>query len=375
MPKPILLYTDIWSQSAKDFTDQILETPENEAIEIWMNSPGGSVTAGWAMIAALSEHKNDVNISVMGDASSMAFFMLLFADNVLAYDTSNFLVHRASSWFEDIAEEFKKDIENRNKLIRKKLEARIDEEKFKKVTGKTFDDIFDMENRLDVRLTAKEAKKIGLVDKVIKLDVKKRTEIESRYFNDIAALATPNTNSKSNKMRILSKAFGKDDPVLLATIDDSQFAYSKLEKGELIKAIGEGDHKPISGTFEAKDKIITVVDNKITAVEDIDNKQIQLDKLTEQVTALSEAVSKIGEKEPKKEVAEDENQKRINALTKQITDLTAVLDKAKITKSDPDLPAGEFKDDIEIEDERDLREKLVAQQNESHEAKIKSRGA
>ena len=159
MAKPILLYTDIWSNSAKEFTEQILETPESEAIDIWMNSPGGSVTAGWAMIAALNEHNSDVNISVMGDASSMAFFMLLFADNVIAYDSSNFLVHRAASWFEDMGEEFKKDIENRNKIIRKKLEARIDEEKFEEVTGKTFDDIFDMETRLDVRLTAQQAKK------------------------------------------------------------------------------------------------------------------------------------------------------------------------------------------------------------------------
>ncbi len=374
MANPILLYTEIYPAVAEAFTEKVLDTPKDETIYTWINGPGGSLSAGWSMLAVLNDR--DVNMTVTGDASSFYFYMLMFANHVTAFDTSNFLIHRAGSMWESMmSEDQLKEVESRNKIIRKKLEARIDEDKFKKVTGKTFDDIFSMDGYLDVRLTAKEAKKIGLVDKVIKLDVKKRTEIESRYFNDIAALATPNTNSNSNKMGILSKAFGKDDPVLLATINDSQFAYSKLEKGELIKAIGEGDHKPISGTFEAKDKTITVVDNKITAVEDIDNKQIQLDKLTEQVTALSEAVSKIGEKEPKKDVAEDENQKRINALTKQITDLTAVLDKAKITKSDPDLPAGEFKDDIEIEDERDLREKLVAQQNESHEAKIKSRGA
>lgn len=369
MPKPILLYTDIWSRSAEDFTNQILETPENESIDIWMNSPGGSVTAGWAMIAALSEHKNDVNISVMGDASSMAFFMLLFADNVTAYDTSTFLVHRAASWFEDMGEEFKKDIANRNKIIRKKLEARIDEKKFTEVTGKTFDDIFDMENRLDVRLTAKEAKKIGLVSKVIKLDVKKRTEIESRYFNDIAALAIPSTNSKSNKMgkSLKERIFGDKDSVLLASIGETQFVYSKIEKGEKIKATGAGDHEPISGTFEADDKKVTVVNNEITAVDEIDVGTKELDILKAEFEELKE--NQITVPEIKEVIDELQAKHKI-----EIDALKSDLKKAKITVSKPTLPEGEFKDDgVDGEEALTLREKLAAYQDEMHEDKIKTR--
>ena len=380
MSKPILLYTSIWAEESEDITNQILEAPENESIEIWMNSPGGSVTSGWAIIAALQNR--ETNITVVGDASSMAFIILLFSDNVTAYDSANFLIHRAASWWEDVMNEDElKDIENRNKVIRKKLEARIDEEKFEKVTGKTFDDIFDMENRLNVRLTAKDAKKIGLVDKVIKLDVRKRTEIESRYFNDIAALASPNkqnnNNSNSNKMgkSIKEIIFGDKDPILLASIGETQFAYGKLEIGSKIKATGKDEKDPISGTFEAEEKQITVVDNEITAINELDKKQVQLDKLSEQVTALSEVISKIGEKEPEKEIKEDKNQKEIDALTKQVTDLTAVLEKAKITASKPDLPAGEFKDDSVKDEELTMREKLALEQKEMHDKKLKSRDA
>ena len=371
MPKPILLYTDIWSQSAKDFTDQILETPEKESVNIWMNSPGGSLTAGWAMIAALSEHEGDVNISVMGDASSMAFIMLLFADNITAYDTSNFLVHRAASWWESsMNEDERKDVEARNKIIRKKLEARIDETKFEKVTGKTFDDIFSMDDRLNVRLTAKEAKKIGLVDKVIKLDVKKRTEIESRYFNDIAALATPNTNSKSNKMgkSLKEMIFGDKDPVLLASIGETQFVYSKIEKGEKIKATGAGDHDPISGTFEADNKSVTVVDNEITAVTEVDARAKDFDDLKAEFEEFKE--NQITVPEIKEVIDELEAKHKI-----EIDALKADLTKAKITVSKPDLPAGEFNGDDVVDDgdELTLREKLALTQRKQYEDKIKAR--
>jgi len=190
MAKPIILYDVIDSDSAKKITENIIEHPENEPLEIWMNSPGGSVSAGWSILAALQKNRGKKNITVMGDASSFAFFMLLFSDKNIAYDTSNFLIHRAASFLEELMNDDElKDIEERNNILRSKLENRIDQQKFISVTGKTFDEIFSMENRIDVRLNAMQAKEIGLIDEVIKLDVKKRKDLDLKYFMDIAALA------------------------------------------------------------------------------------------------------------------------------------------------------------------------------------------
>ncbi len=369
MAKPILLYDYIHSALAESFTEKVFEHPKDESIEIWVNGPGGSLSAGWSMLAAL--HDRDVNITVTGDASSFYFFMLLFSDNNTAFDTSNFLVHRAASFWEEImTEEELKEVENRNKIIRKKLEARIDENKFIEVTGKTFDDIFDMENRLDVRLTAQQAKKIGLVDKVIKLNVKKRAEIESRYFHDIAALANPiqsNNNSKSNKMgKLTDLIFGEKDPVLIAQIEETQFVYSKLEKGTKIKATGKEDVKPISGTFEADNKQVTVVENEITAIVEIDNSKKEIDSLKVKIEAFEKNQITVNDI---KEVF-DEYQKKHDS---EMKDLKDILAKAKITTSKPNLPKGEFKDEP-VTDDLTLREKLAIEQNKAHEAKLKKRG-
>ena len=291
MAKPILLYTSIWEETAKDITEQILEYPEGEPLDIWMNTPGGSITSGWSIIAALNERNIDVNYTIVGDASSFGFIMLLFGKNNKAYDTSNFLFHRAASWAEDwMNEDELKDVEQRNKVIRKKLESRIDESIFIEVTGKSFDDIFDMDSRIDVRLNAQQAKKIGLIDSIVKLDSKKRQELESRYFADITALEVTQkqlvTNKINNKMgKLTDLIFGEKDSLLVAQIGDSQFVYTKLEKDAKIKAIGK-DAKPISGTFEADNKQVTVVENVITAISDIDKKDAKILALEAKIETL-----------------------------------------------------------------------------------------
>jgi ATP-dependent Clp protease protease subunit len=378
MAKPILLYTSIWDDTATDITNQILEATEGEGIDIWINSPGGSVPAGYSILAALQESKEQVSMTVMGDASSMAFFALLFADNTKAYDTANFLIHRAASYWEDfMSEDELKDIQARNKVLRKKLESKIDEDIFEDVTGKTFDEIFDMETRIDVRLTAKQAKKIGLIDEVVKLDVKKRKEIESRYYNDIAALSTKAINTNINNMgnKLKDLLFGEKDPILTATIGDRQFVYSKIEAGASVKPTGKGEQAAISGTFEAEGKSITVTDNEITAVSEIDARQEELKVLKVELEALkkdqltAEAVAEVIIENNKAYDA------KITALEAKNKELGDALAKAKITTSNPTLPEGEFQNDGSQSEALSLREKLVAAQNKAHEEKVKKREA
>lgn len=368
MPKPILLYTSIWESTAKDITEQILEYPDGEPLDIWMNTPGGSVTAGWSIIAALNEKNIDVNYTVVGDASSFGFIMLLFGKNNKSYDTSNFLIHRAASWFEDyMTEDELKDVEQRNKVIRKKLESRIDENIFIEVTGKTFDDIFSMETRLDVRLTAQQAKKIGLIDSIVKLDSKKREEIESRYFNEIAALSI-NNNSNVNKKKmgkLTDLIFGEKDPVLIAQIGETQFAYSKIEVGTKIKAVGKGEHEPISGTFEAEDKKITVVDNEITAVTEFDKKQKEIDALKAELKAVKDG--QITAEDVREVVAELQKQH-----SKEMAEIKAILNKAKLSVSKPELPEGEFVDEP-VDTTLTMEEKLLIEQKAIQEKRIKER--
>jgi len=343
MAKPILLYTSIWEEQAENITNQILEAPEDEPVEIWMNTPGGSVTAGWSIMAAINEKKLDVNFTVLGDASSMGAYLLLFGKHNKAYDVSNFLFHRAASMLEPImSDEELENIGNRNKIIRKKMSSRIDEALFTEVTGKTFDDMFSMDDRLDIRLNAQQAKKIGLIDEIVKLDVRKKAEIESRFMADLAAISYPEkviTNKNVNIMgKLTDYLFGEKDSLLVAAIGETQFVYTKLEMQAKIKPIGK-DARPISGTFDADNKSITVVENEITAIVEVDKSKAELEAVKAELKALKE----------NQITAEDIAEVLVKLQEKQeaeIAALKAEFGKAKLSVSQPKLPLGEFKQEV-----------------------------
>tara|TARA_R110000796_G_scaffold60642_9_gene140319 strand:- start:8394 stop:9341 length:948 start_codon:yes stop_codon:yes gene_type:complete len=163
MAKELYLYNPIYSYTAEDFM-RSLEENKDEEITLRMNTPGGSVFDGYGMLAKMKEHGN-VTIMLDGMAASMGAFMLPFAKKVIAYDLAKVMIHRADAYTGGDETRIK-NLADINKTLRAKFEKRVDKDKFLEVTGKTFDDVFNASERLDIWLTAKDAKKIGLIDEV-----------------------------------------------------------------------------------------------------------------------------------------------------------------------------------------------------------------
>lgn len=178
MAKELYLYNPIFSFTAEELISQIEDNSGSE-VTIRTNSPGGSVFSGWGIIAKMIEHGN-VTIKVDGMAASMAAFMLLFANKVEALDVSKIMIHRADMDVTD--EESKKFLKSVNDQIKSKLTAKIDGDKLKEITGYSIEDIFAAEKRLDVWLSAKEARQIGLVDKITKVDPQEIKAFNDRFY-------------------------------------------------------------------------------------------------------------------------------------------------------------------------------------------------
>lgn len=177
----ILFYSAIFDFTAAEFINKLGEIPKDQDVTVRLNSPGGSVFAGWGIIAALQERTGRNILKVDGNASSMAFFMVPFFDEVQALDVTNFMIHRADAYIEN--EDDQKWLDEINKTLRSKLEKRIDPDSFAEVTGVTFDEIYKGETRREIWITAKQAKKLGLVDKVVRLEPR---EIEAINKNLVA---------------------------------------------------------------------------------------------------------------------------------------------------------------------------------------------
>lgn len=193
MAKEILLYGPIFSQSSADFINAINEVGEDEELIVRVNTPGGEVAAGWGMVAKFKEFKGKKTVKIDGQAMSMGFMFAAYADDVDALDVSQFMLHRAAypSWYEKefMTEDEKENLQNMNKSLESAIKAKIDVKKFEGIFGKKMKDIFSMDDRINVYMTAKQAKEIGLVSSISKITPQKKAELKSELDSVILKYA------------------------------------------------------------------------------------------------------------------------------------------------------------------------------------------
>ncbi len=131
-------------------------------IQFYINSPGGSVTAGLAIYDTMQYIKADVSTICIGLAASMGSFLLAAGakGKRIALPNAEIMVHQPSSGFRGQATDIQIHAENimRTKERLNRLYAQH--------TGKTVEEIHDALER-DRFMTAEEAKEFGIIDSVI----------------------------------------------------------------------------------------------------------------------------------------------------------------------------------------------------------------
>ncbi|MCQ2483959.1 MAG: ATP-dependent Clp endopeptidase proteolytic subunit ClpP [Clostridia bacterium] len=137
------------------------QDPEKD-ISLYINSPGGSVTAGMAIYDTMQYIKCDVSTICMGMAASMGAFLLSSGakGKRIALPNSEIMIHQPLGGAQGQATEIEIAAQH---IIRtkKKLNTILAEN-----TGKTVEQIAADTDR-DNWLTAQEAMEYGLVDKVL----------------------------------------------------------------------------------------------------------------------------------------------------------------------------------------------------------------
>ena len=172
MDRIIFLGTSINDDVANIVIAQLLflesDNPERD-IHIYINSPGGSVSAGLAIYDTMQFLKSPVNTTCMGLAASMGSFLLAAGTKGKrsALPHARIMIHQPSGGASGSAADI--EIQAREILyLRSKMN-----ELFAKHTGRNVEQIErDMDR--DRFMSADEAKEYGLVDHV----VAHRTEIE-----------------------------------------------------------------------------------------------------------------------------------------------------------------------------------------------------
>jgi ATP-dependent Clp protease, protease subunit len=173
----VMLDTDVSEHSSSLIVAQMLflesENPDADIL-FYINSPGGSVTAGLAIYDTMQFIKPDVSTIVLGQACSMGSFLAQAGapGKRIVLPESRTMIHRVSSGtpgtrgsvhvqelqFEDAKRSFEES---------QRLNERLTELYVRHNTaGKTYDELFgDM--KFDTFLSAEQAVEYGLADQVV----------------------------------------------------------------------------------------------------------------------------------------------------------------------------------------------------------------
>jgi len=93
---PIDSWGEWWGVSAKEFTRVLDELPEDtQEIRVLINSPGGEVWEGIAIMNALRSHPAKITAVVEGIAASSASFIAVAADELVMMQNSQLYIHNA----------------------------------------------------------------------------------------------------------------------------------------------------------------------------------------------------------------------------------------------------------------------------------------
>ncbi len=171
----IFLGTPIDDMVANLIVAQLLlldsENPEKD-IMLYINSPGGSVTAGLAIFDTMQHIRADVNTICLGQAASMGAFLLAAGTpgKRMALPHSRVLIHQPLGGAQGQATDIQIQAAEIGRIKRTLNEL------LAKHTGQSFKKI-EKDTDRDYIMTPEEALEYGMVDKVI-------TKIEKKVVSD-----------------------------------------------------------------------------------------------------------------------------------------------------------------------------------------------
>lgn len=173
----VMLDTDVSEHSASLVISQLLfleaEDPDKDIL-LYINSPGGLVTAGLAIYDTMQFIKPDVSTIVLGQACSMGSFLAQAGapGKRFVLPESRTMIHRVSSGTPSTrgsvhVQELEMEDVMRSFNESKRLNERLTQLYVKHNTaGKTYEELFET-MKFDTFLSAHEAVAFGLADKVV----------------------------------------------------------------------------------------------------------------------------------------------------------------------------------------------------------------
>ncbi len=157
----VLIYDEIgaYGVSAKGFLAELGALPDDAAIDLRLNSPGGSVFDAVAIFNALKRHTGEVTVWIDGIAASAASYVAMAGDTIIMPENAFLMIHDPSGLVMGTAEDMRSTAEALDKVKGSLIQG------YAAKSGKPDADIAAL-MAAETWLDAKDALDLGLIDRI-----------------------------------------------------------------------------------------------------------------------------------------------------------------------------------------------------------------
>lgn len=294
--------------SANSFKQDLDDLGDVKNINLYINSPGGSVSDGLAIASMLKRHKAFVTAHVDSMACSIASVITCACDKVVMPSNTMLMLHNAliGGFFFGNAKDFRKQADDLDKITESLRQTYLE----KAGDKLTEDKLIELMNA-ETWLTAKESLELGLCDEIIeskKMVAKYGSKIFSNFVNvpeDIKNLLDKEDANMEDEIKNVVVDENADDvaaeevePVIEDTTDAEDISDegsepeteddAEPEVADDTEAVGAVVEEEV--TNEAKDSVIIELEAKIKNLEQ------EKAELEGQLNASNEKVIELNDK-------------------------------------------------------------------------------
>ena len=157
----VLIYDEIgaYGVTAKGFLAEFGALPADAAIDLRLNSPGGSVFDAVAIYNALKRHAGEITVWIDGIAASAASYIAMAGDTIVMPENAFLMIHDPSGLVMGTAEDMRSTAEALDKVKGSLIQG------YAAKSGKPDDEIANL-MAAETWLDAKDALDLGFIDRV-----------------------------------------------------------------------------------------------------------------------------------------------------------------------------------------------------------------
>lgn len=267
-----------------DFKNKLSEMEDNSTLDVYVNSPGGSVFTTQGIVAALRRAKDrgiSVNAYIDGIGASCASWLPMVADNIYVYPQSIMMIHKPMSIAFGNSDQMKKEIDVLDKIendviiplyMEKAKEGVTEEFLREKMSEETWFTANEISNLFNVTMLSEERKIACCADKNV---LNRYSNVPKELLNQSEVVDMKNTEIVQDTVEKTVETAEVQPDTNESTkeviknsveIDERDVKIEKLEN--TIKALKEEKSSIEAKLNEANDKVISLND-KVSELQPI----------------------------------------------------------------------------------------------------------